>query len=114
MVLTLNVTRDAAQNVTAATGDFQVTLTGFPAGTTLTGAHIHPGRAGSNGGVIVQLGVAEGDIVLASGSGSFSKNGVNVPAETAQNMINDPAGCYFNVHTQLNRSGAVRGQIVRR
>jgi CHRD domain-containing protein len=28
-------------------------------------------------------------------------------------MINNPAGFYFNVHTQLNLNGAIRGQLVR-
>ena len=42
--ITLNTTKDSAGNITAATADFSVTLSGFPAGTTLTGAHIHPGE----------------------------------------------------------------------
>jgi hypothetical protein len=114
MTLTLNVTRDTAGNVTAATGDFQVTLTGFPAGTVLTGAHIHPGAAGTNGNVAVNTTLANGEVTLsATGAGSFTKNGINVPVDIAQNLMNAPANYYFNVHTQLNLQGAVRGQLVR-
>src|SRR5690606_26223138 len=41
MDITLNVTRDGAGAITAATANFSGTLTGFPAGTALTAAHIH-------------------------------------------------------------------------
>jgi hypothetical protein len=51
--------------------------------------------------------------VLAGGSVTFSKNGVNVDPVAAQNMINDPVGFYFNVHTTLTAGGAVRGQLVK-
>ena len=42
------IIRDAANNLTGATYDFTVNITGFPANTTLTGAHIHAAPAGSN------------------------------------------------------------------
>jgi hypothetical protein len=113
MQLRMNLTRDAGGTITAATGDFTVNLTGLPANTTLTGAHIHPGAAGTNGGVIVNLGLAAGEFVLATGTQSFSKNGINIPAATAQDIVNNPAAFYFNVHTTLNTGGATRGQLVR-
>ena len=47
MQLTMTVTRDSANNITGATYDFAVNYTGFPANTTLTGAHIHAGTAGN-------------------------------------------------------------------
>ena len=52
MQLTMTVTRDAANNITGATYDFVVNYTGFPANTTLTGAHIHA-TAGNNTPVVV-------------------------------------------------------------
>jgi hypothetical protein len=108
----LNVVRNASGAITEATADMDVTLTGFPVNTSLTGAHVHAGRAGSNGGIVVDSGIAAGDIVLANGSGSFSRPGRAVPPDVAQNMLNDPAGFYYNVHTTVNRGGAVRAQIV--
>lgn len=113
VTVTLNVTRDAAQNITAATADFQVNMTGFPAGTTLTGAHIHPGRAGVNGGVIVNLGVTAGEFTLATGATSFSRTAITVAPDVAQGILADPAAFYFNVHTTLNTGGAIRGQLAR-
>ncbi len=114
VTITMNTTKDGAGNITAATADFTVTLQGFPAGTTLTGAHIHPGAAGTNGGVIWNLLLGTGEIVLANGSTTFTKTAVN-PSDVvhAQAIINNPASYYFNVHTTLNTSGAVRGQLVR-
>src|SRR5688572_19727917 len=43
MQMTMRVTRDAANTITGATYDFTLHMTGFPANTTLTGAHIHNG-----------------------------------------------------------------------
>lgn len=110
--LTLKVTRDAAINITAATADFVVTLAGFPAGTTLSGAHIHPGVSGTSGGVAINTGLVSGEVVLAGGSGGFTKSGISVDPVLAQQIINTPAGFYFNLHTTLSPGGAIRGQLV--
>ena len=116
MQLTMTVTRDAANTITGATYDFTVNLTGFPANTTLTGAHIHNAPAGTNAGVVVNLALAQNEFVLATGQQSFSKNGISPAtnaASVAQSVFNTPANNYFNVHTTLNTGGAVRGQLVR-
>ena len=73
MTLTLNVVRDAAQQITSATGDFNVTMTRFPANTTLTGAHIHNGRPGVNAGVVVNLNITGAETMLATGSGTITR-----------------------------------------
>lgn len=115
VTITMHNTKDAAGNITASTADFTVTLQGFPPNTVLTGAHIHPGATGVAGGVIWSTTLASGEVVLnGSGAGSFTKLGAT-PADiaTAQAIINNPAGYYFNVHTQLNTAGAARGQLVR-
>jgi hypothetical protein len=114
VTVTVHATKDASGNVTAATADFTVTLSGFPAGTTLTGAHIHPGAAGVAGGVVWSLGLAAGEITLPNGSTTFTKTAVT-PADvaTAQGVLNNPAGYYFNVHTTVNTGGAARGQLVK-
>ena len=116
MQLRMTVTRDAANTITGATYDFTVNMTGFPANTTLTGAHIHTAPAGTNAGVVVNLGLAAGEFVLATGQLSFSKNGITAAANAAtvaQSVFNSPGGNYFNVHTTLNTGGAIRGQLVR-
>ena len=69
MQLTMTVTRDAANNITGATYDFVVNFTGFPANTTLTGAHIHNAPAGTNAGVVVGLPLTASDTAVPTGQG---------------------------------------------
>jgi len=51
-----------------------------------------------------------------NGSAVFSKSGI-VPATDAagitQRLLANPAGFYFNIHSNLNPGGVVRGQLVR-
>ena len=61
MQMTMTMTRDASNNITGATYDFTVHVTGFPANTTLTGAHIHAAPAGTNSGVVVGLPLTASD-----------------------------------------------------
>ncbi len=107
----LTATKDAAGTVTSATMDLQITVRGFPAGTTVTRAHIHNGPAGGNAGISVDATLASGEMVITNGSGSIAKNGINVPSDRAAAILSNPAGHYFNVHTTLNPDGAIRGQL---
>jgi hypothetical protein len=52
-------------------------------------------------------------VVLTNGSGTFTKTGVQPQGGVAdlQKILSNPAGFYFNVHTQKNPAGAVRGQL---
>lgn len=110
--LTLNLTRDAAGAITAATADFTTTVAGFVGGITVTAGHIHRAAAGTNAGVLIgQFGA--GELPLASGAGSVTRNGISVGATDAQGILDNPAGHYFNVHTTLNPGGAIRGQLSR-
>jgi len=107
----LTVTRTDAGTITAATANFRISVTGFPAGTTVTDAHIHGGPAGSNAGVAVNAGLTSGELAITNGGGSITKNGINVSADRAAAILANPAGHYFNVHTALNPDGAIRGQL---
>jgi hypothetical protein len=77
----------------------------------VTDAHIHNAAAGSNGGIQVNVGLSSGELAITNGSGSITKNGVNVPADRAAAILGNPANFYFNVHTALNPDGAIRGQL---
>ena len=119
MQLTMTVTRDSANTITGATYDFAINFTGFPANTTLTGAHIHNGPAAVNMPVVVGLPLTASDVAVPTGQGTLTKT--NLPstsatvsaAAVAQGIFNNPAGNYFNVHTTINTGGAIRGQLVR-
>jgi CHRD domain len=121
MQLTMTVTRDSSSNITGATYDFVINMTGFPANTTLTGAHIHNAGPGVNSGIVVGLPpplVATPD-VLPTGQGTITKTGLSstsgtlTAAQVAQGIFNNPGANYFNVHTSINTGGAIRGQLVR-
>jgi hypothetical protein len=109
----LNVTRDAGGNLTSAGMTFDVTLSGFPPTTAISAAHIHPGRTGVPGGVLVSTTLASGEVTMANGAGSFVKSNISVPVAQAQSIMNDPAAFYFNVHSAANPTGVARGQLVR-
>jgi hypothetical protein len=111
--ITLVVTRDAANNITAATATFVVNLTGFPAGSAINIAHIHEGANTCACPVVVNTSLTAGEVTITNGNASFTKTGINVDAAVAQRILNNPAGFYFNVHTTLNAGGVARGQLSR-
>jgi hypothetical protein len=112
-VIHLNLTRDAAGAITAATADFTVEMSGFPATTAINIAHIHIGTAGNNGVIVVNTGLTAGEVTLTNGVGTFTKNGIPVTAANAQAILNNPAGYYFNAHSTAHPGGVIRGQLVR-
>jgi hypothetical protein len=112
--VTLMPTRDGAGAITSATADFYFQMSGFPSNTMVVGAHIHPGAAGVNGGVIVSTGLAaQAPFVATTGTGEFRATGIAVPGATAQAIIDNPAAFYFNIHSPLNGGGFARGQLSR-
>jgi outer membrane lipoprotein SlyB len=112
--ITFDTTKDSAGNITSATVTFVVTLSGFPNGTPVNAAHIHQAAAGTVGGIVVQTNLNASDgIALSNGSGSFTKANQPITPELAQQIINNPAGFYFNVHSTTNPSGFARGQLVK-
>lgn len=111
--LTFDLVRSGSA-ITSGTITMAFSLTGFPAGSSATLAHIHTGAAGVAGGVLVNSGLTAGTAIsMPAGTGSFTSAAVSADAATLQSIIDNPAGFYFNVHTLLNPGGAVRGQLVR-
>ena len=109
--IALTAIRNGSGEITSATANIQISVTGFPSGTVITDAHIHNASAGVNGSVFVNAGLARGELTLVDGSGSITKSGINVPSDRADAILANPAGHYFNVHTALNPDGAIRGQL---
>jgi len=110
--ITLNVTRDSANAITSATIDVSSTYSGFPAGSGITLAHIHTGASGVAGGVLIGMVPSAGEVTFPNGSGSYVRSGFPVsPVDSANLIINNPTGFYFNVHSALNPGGVARGQL---
>jgi hypothetical protein len=115
--MTVNVARDPASGKVTAGGsiNFSVLLSGFPGGTVVRLAHIHPGAAGINGSPLVDTGLSAATAITldANGGGTLTFNNVPVTQMDATSIVANPAAFYFNVHTAVNPGGAIRGQLVR-
>ncbi|MBM3811272.1 MAG: CHRD domain-containing protein [Acidimicrobiia bacterium] len=86
----------------------------FPGETEFTGLHVHNGVAGENGPVRIDSGIAAGStITSATGFGNiFLRTTVSDDAglATVNSMLANPERHYLNLHTAVNRGGAVRAQ----
>jgi hypothetical protein len=109
--ITMVVTKDAAGNVATANITFNVSLTGFPAGTTVTLGHIHKGAPGCACPVAISANVTS--TPLANGSGTLSLSNSSPDVAVVQDILNNPGNYYFNVHSTLNPGGFARGQLSR-
>ena len=108
--------RDSGNAVTGAAVTFIVNLTGFPAGSNWTLAHIHEGVSGVAGGVRVNTGLSLATAIPLVNGGVTNQRFENIQFNDVtiiNNILNNPSGFYFNAHTAANPSGAVRGQLVR-
>ncbi|NJK82809.1 MAG: CHRD domain-containing protein, partial [Saprospiraceae bacterium] len=72
------------------------------------GAHIHRGMAGMTGGIIVPFTANTSD--NRTGTFPAASNARTLPEEEMTRLFN--RGVYVNIHTQNNRSGELRGQLL--
>lgn len=86
-----------------ATGEACWDLTAEDIGPVLQ-SHIHIGAAGESGDVLIPLDVDGFD---GTSEGCTS----DVAAADLQDVIDDPAGYYVNLHTEEFPAGAIRGQL---
>jgi len=70
-----------------------------------TAMHIHVGAAGTNGGVLINMGVG-----TSGGPGTLSGS-VATSAVNLNSMVLNPAGFYVNIHNTPFPGGAVRSQL---
>ena len=91
--------------------DMQVSVNSFPAGSAFNNAHIHNAAAGVQAGVFVGSGLTAATFPpITNGSATFSTT-VNATADQVTQILANPAGFYFNLHTVKNGSGVMRGQL---
>jgi hypothetical protein len=109
--ITITPTRNSSGTITAATVDFYIQLIDFPGGTRMQAAHIHAGGAGVNGPVRIDTGTTPA--TARDAGGTVEINIQDMPADPAivQQIIDNPAAWYFNVHSPVNPGGFARGQL---
>ena len=109
----LHVVRNAAGEIVSGSVDFHVRYR-FPAAVTFTGLHIHSGRAGVNGPVVLNSSLTRVEDAPAEGVLRFQ--GQILPANAAglaalRGVMEDPQAYYVNLHTTAHPAGAIRGQV---
>ncbi len=115
--ITFNVSRDPATGGVNGGGtvNFSAQVSNFPGGTPINLAHIHTGGSGVPGPVLINTNLSAGSPLLldGSGNGTLTVNNISISQGDATNIVNNPAGFYFNMHSGINPGGAVRGQLVK-
>ncbi len=110
--VTINVTRDAAGNITGGTISF-IAQVQFPGSVTFNAFHIHEGAAGIAGPPRFDTGLSgTNTVTVASGAGLVTPAAVVVTDLAAlARLLANPAGWYVNLHSTVNPGGAIRGQF---
>lgn len=108
--VTFDLTRNSKGEITSGDVIFYLNYR-FPESVTFTGLHVHEGRKGTNGDVVINSGV--GGEVDADGAGNITVEVKNVLKETLQSILNNPRRYYVNLRTEKHPSGALRDQFRR-
>ena len=102
--------------IQSATVEFRVMNLNVGQEETLTNMHVHRGRAGSNGPVVVDS--AFGDPVPAMAGGGMSltrsRQITNMTElDVVREIMRNPSDFYVNIHSESYPGGIVRGQLRR-
>ena len=97
----------------SATAQFDFSLRGLPADARVQFAHIHLGTANVEGPILLDSGLTAARFRFANGAGSISLPAVACDPKLAAEILADPGGYYFMVHSARNPDGFVRGQLKR-
>ena len=79
--------------------DFNINVNSFPAGSTLTNAHIHNAPAGVNAGAFIAAVPTGGFPAIVNGAATYTFT-AQANADQVTQILANPAGFYFNLHTR--------------
>lgn len=122
-MLALRLDRTSTANTSPSTAHLQVTIT---ATTTMnevvTAAHIHRGRAGNNGPVVLDFQLSQAasssptTIATVANQAATVTQQVNITSadqlKLLEEIVAKPADFYVNVHTQSTPDGHIRGHLM--
>ena len=106
--VTFDLTRDSAGAITAGEVIFYFNYR-FPGSVQIVGLHIHQGKKGVNGAIVVDSGVAA--FTDADGEGNVTAVVTGVAPATLQAILDKPRDYYVNLHTSDHPDGALRDQM---
>jgi hypothetical protein len=90
-----NVNRDAQGTVTSGTVTFNFTYR-FPGSVTITGLHLHQGKRGQTGPLVIDAGIPT--TVDADGTGTLNSSVSNAAPAALQAILANPRGYYVELH----------------
>jgi hypothetical protein len=111
--VTISTAKDSTGKLVGANAKFEIVLKSFPATTMITISHIHKGDAKTNGSVVVDSGMKAAEpITLTTGGTSITKDNLTIAdLVLAADILANPGNYYYNVHSDKNKGGVVRGQL---
>jgi hypothetical protein len=110
--------RDSTGNVTGGAVSFNINYN-MGSAQTFTGLHIHNGKIGVNGPVVINTGISGSNSVVtnADGTGSINREVAIAATDPAfdylRGLIENPENYYVNIHTTQFGGGAIRSQLVK-
>lgn len=113
-IVSLHVRRDNAGTVVSGVVDFDVDYS-FANAVTVVGLHIHDGRAGVNGAVVIDSGLSDSNTVAAQGTGNITRQVIVESGAALTALIGvlaNPSNFYVNLDTTTFSGGIFRAQLV--
>lgn len=115
VTITITVPRDTAGTPAGqGTVTFSMQAGSLAAGSPIILGHIHVGAASVNGPIVVNTDLTPtAPMVLADGTANLVVTNRAISRELATDIMANPSGYYFNLHSPLNQGGVMRGQLTR-
>jgi len=110
--------RDSTGNVTGGAVSFNINFN-MGSQQTFTGFHIHNGKIGVNGPVVINTGLSPTNTVVtnAEGTGSINRevsiSASDPPFDFLRGLVENPENYYVNIHTTVFTGGVIRAQLAK-
>jgi hypothetical protein len=114
----VRVDRDSTGNVTGGAVSFNLNYS-MGSTQTFTGLHIHNGKVGANGPVVIDTRLSGTNTIVTNAEGSGSVNrevaitSTDPSFDFLRGLLENPENYYVNIHTTQFPGGVIRAQLVK-